>query len=287
MKKNNGLILLMALSFSCVKKATIALPKAEAKLVVACFISPDDSLISATVKLSTAKFGTGNGMATPINTDDVQNATVIISDGTNNLALDFDTDLFFYSANAKSFPVKSGNTYYLSVSTPDGKNVSSRTTVPQGQLSIESFSINYKTNTPTSLDYNYSLVVNDIPGETNYVGIYDQAKFVMGGNNITAPPDTMNSLSGFFDTDEKISKSKYYYDSNFNISASDSIHYFRINISVLNCSKEFYLYNQSTQKASSSAQNPFSDPVLVYTNITNGFGCFGSYVGNYMNKKVR
>ena len=287
MKKNSILILGLVLVLSCTKKATIALPTAETKLVVSCFISPDDSLISAVVKLSTAKFGNGNGVATPIGDDDVQNATVIISDGTNNLTLAFDKDYLFYSANTKSFPVKSGNTYYLSVSTPDGKNVSSKTTVPQGQLPIESFDIHYKTNTPFSLDYNYDLVVNDIPGEINYVGIFDQAKFMDGTGFGTGLKDTMNSSSVFFDTDEKISKSKYYYTSNFNITSGDTLSYYHINISVLNCSREFYLYNQSAQRSMSSDSDPFSTPVLIYTNITNGFGCFGSYVSNYMNKKVR
>ena len=291
MKNKIILIVVIVTTFACTKKATIKLPKAETKLVVTCFISPEDSLISAVVKKSTSKFNSGNSQPTAVSEDDLQNATVIISNSSNGIVLEYNPNLRFYVAKASQFPIVSGQTYSLSVQTPEGLKANSSTTVPEGKLTAGNFDINYKKNEASALDFSYNLEVNDLPNQINYVGIFDQSKFVIKHSNYNGPLDTVEtgSGSGFFETDEKISKSKYYFTSEFNmtVQSGDSISFFDVSISVLNSSKEFHLYNQSAQKSNSSSRNPFSDPVLIYTNITNGFGCFGSYVHSYVNKRIR
>jgi hypothetical protein len=113
MKKTVIILISLVLIIGCTKKATIKLPEPESKIVVTCFITPDDSIISAVVRLSTPKFGPVDTSA--VFRDDVSDAVVRISDGSNSLVLSFDQDFFFYSAPAKSFPVLPGKTYNLNV----------------------------------------------------------------------------------------------------------------------------------------------------------------------------
>src|SRR5687767_1312601 len=106
---------------ACTKKATIKLPAPETKLVATCFITPEDSIISAVVRSSTPQFGPQD--STAVYKDDISNAVVKISDGTTSVTLPFDNDLFFYKVSTINFPIVPGRTYYFDVSTPDGKTM--------------------------------------------------------------------------------------------------------------------------------------------------------------------
>ncbi|MBK9511353.1 MAG: DUF4249 domain-containing protein [Cytophagaceae bacterium] len=52
-------------------------------------------------------------------------------------------------------------------------------------------------------------------------------------------------------------------------------------IQLWNISKEMYLYMKSVRQSSGASDNPFSEPVPVFTNVKNGLGCFAAY-----NKRV-
>jgi hypothetical protein len=281
------LFILLLLLFSCKKEAKIKLPPAEKKLVVTCFISPGDTIITASVRTSSPKFsGTGVGFM-PVYEDVVTDATVVISDRVTSLTLPYFPEASAYGQLNKTMPIQSGKTYYLTVTTPDGKSVSATTTVPEGQLEISSFDVEIQKNDSNSMEYNTRIIAKDIPDVINYVCIVSED---FSSPLPDDPPifiDSYPSAIRFFDSDEKIKKTNYV-DSHMDSFYSPSIiRYAALNISVLNCSKEFYLYNESAEKAAFSGGNPFGEPVLVYTNISNGFGCFGSFVGNYQFKRIR
>ncbi len=290
MKKYNFLVLIVAILFGCKpEKAKISLPKSENKLVVSCFISPDDSLITATVRLSVPKFNT-SFVQRAGTAEDIQNATVVISDGLRSVALAFDNFYYFYKASTKQFPILSGKTYYLKVSTPDGKEINAATTVPVGKLPLNSFDVKKSKDTPNELNLEITINVNDIPNQTNYVGIglNNPIAFKTATFNLVDTTDYGGVTLSFFDDDEKVTKTSYFTSSSSKYEGTfDTISKAFVNAVVLNCSKEFYLYNKSAFLSESSGGNPFSDPVLVYSNINNGFGCFGSYVGNYLHARVK
>ena len=48
-------------------------------------------------------------------------------------------------------------------------------------------------------------------------------------------------------------------------------------VSVKNTSESYYLYTLSTKLQTFAGENPFAQPVMVYSNIENGFGIFGAY----------
>lgn len=288
----------MFLIFSCKKEATVKLPKQENKLVVTCFISPDDTLINASVQTSIPKYGYGT-----TNADEITDATVVLSDGINSVTLLFDNDLYSYVISSAAMPIISGKTYYLTVTTPDGKTVSANTTVPYGRLSIQSVNTALKTNNNnngspygnyTYFDYDLNIAVNDLADQTTFVELYFQNMTSSKTPTYNAPPQDSASIDTyyaaatdpFFDTDEHASKSVYIYKYTGSIYSSDSLLEAYVRVSALNCSREFYLYNESVTSSATNGDNPFAEPVLIYSNIKNGFGCFGAYLGTYENKKI-
>jgi Domain of unknown function (DUF4249) len=47
-------------------------------------------------------------------------------------------------------------------------------------------------------------------------------------------------------------------------------------VKFLHVDKNYYLYHESVQRNDNNG-NPFAEPSLVFTNISNGYGCFGSF----------
>jgi hypothetical protein len=277
----------------CKKEAKIKLPPADNKLVVTCFISPGDSVVTAAVQSSKPKYTQSFFGSVSIEAM-IQDATVILSDGTTSIQLAFNTDYFFYKANTSMLPIVSGKTYYLSVSTPDGKKADAQTTIPSGSLEIASLDTKIKAanRSPNFFEFDLNMTVNDISNVTNYVEIHFET-VTAHTSSIGFPPVTyidtsfISYTTPYFDTDEKISKIRY--SCNLTGAAyisNDTIKYSRVDVSVLNCNKDFYLYNQSVELARYSGSDPFSNPVQVYSNINNGFGCFGSYIRTQHRQRI-
>jgi hypothetical protein len=274
MKTILHLVLILFLTSSCRKKATIDLPEAEVKLVVTCFITPGDSVISAVVRLSKPKFGAPESSS--VFQDDVKNATIILSDGSSQVTLPFDNDLLFYRISASQFPVVAGRTYYLTVTTPDGKRTSGSTIVPQDTLEIQTMNLPVRNQDSTSFEHDINIVVKDIPDKVNYVQFYFTNRIVTKARSNPNFPNFPGMISwSYFDNDEKAAKSSFYHSSVNGHYSSDTIVTAALDISILNCSKEFYLYNKSVNEGGFT--NPFADPVMIYTNMDDGFGCFGAY----------
>jgi len=286
MKKIFALSLIAAFISSCTKPAGIKLPDQEKKLVVTCLISPNDSKpVTAVVRLSDPKFTSD----TTHYTDEVTNATVVMNDGTNSIILTYKADHNCYeSASPSAVVISEGKTYHLTVTTPDGKYANASTTVPVGLLSVKSFDVFLKDTSYNSINYDAHAEVDDIANQTNYVcliysNIFDTRSMIPGQTYDSNGYDEYS----FFDSDERISKSSYIstYKSG-NIYSQDTMFHAFVHLNALNCSKEFYLYQNSLQNAGNQ-DNPFADPALIYTNMVNGFGCFGAYTLKVQSKQVR
>lgn len=263
------------------------MPVSEKKLVVTCFLEAGDSIATAIVRTSSPKFAGNNGFNQQYD-DFVTNANVKITDGQNTLELQYDVDSHGYKASTLNFSILSGKTYSLNVNTPDGKNVSASTTVPSGKLEYENLQVQLQKSDSNSLEYVSSITIADQPEITNYVNVNYQN---IASSISSDPKDAEQNYAyplRFFDTDEKNNKAQYNYDTQtISLYLPGPIRYASVYVAILNCSKEFYLYNKSAEQAFFNNGNPFSDPLLVYSNINNGFGCFGSFVGNYVIKKIR
>ena len=245
----------------------IKLPKTDPKLVVGCFISPQDNYISVTLTRSNPIFGPGHSNTGSL---PVEDASVIISDGSNAVTIPYDISNEHYEIPASAFPIIAGQTYGLTVSTPKGENVSGSCTVPPSNPVL--LTVNF---TDTS-SYNKKITVKwqDISGEVNYYRVVGQ----MVSIDPATPGDTSftymyiaSSLYNDHDKDgnEMYAKLEGYWDGN---SGSQLIAY---DFYLLNIDPEYYTYQNSIDHYTYG--DPFSEPSLIYTNIKGGLGVFAAY----------
>lgn len=278
------ILLFFSLFYSCTKEAKIKLPPQEDKLVVTSFISPNDTVIVVTVRNSIPKFN-WVGIWGP-QYSNLTDATVYISDGTTQIKVPFDQSNGMYLTSTKNFPIVSGKTYYLDVSTPDGKKASGETSVPEGVLQLTKFEVEVANSNPDHIKFNTLISIADLPETTYITGAFD----VVSSWDTTAaqPSNYMYTESNYFSaSDEFQSYSEYLKSKQTELYDAGYYRYIAMGVTLLNSDKHFYLYHKTIRVAPGSGDNPFSDPVMVYTNINGGFGCFGSYTRNVYFKRVR
>lgn len=276
------ILLCFNLFLSCTKEAKIKLPPAEDKLVVTSFISPGDTSILVTVRNSMPKFN-WVGIWGP-QFSNLTDATVYISDGTTQIQVPFDSIYGMYLASTKNLPIIRGKTYHLDVSTPDGKKVSAETSVPERILQLSQFDAEVSGSDTDHIQINGLITIDDLPGTTYITGSFD----IISSWDSIAPQYPMFSQTSYFSaTDEFQSHSDYAQNWQSEMYGAGYYHYIGLGVTLLNSDKNFYLYHKTIRLAPGSQDNPFADPVMVYTNINGGFGCFGSYTRNLYLKRVR
>ncbi|TAL57825.1 MAG: DUF4249 domain-containing protein [Bacteroidetes bacterium] len=252
----------------------IKLPTTAPKLVVGCFISPQDSWITVTLTRSNPIFGPGHNNT---NTLPVEDASVIISDGTNTASIPFNSLSQQYEMQTSTFPIISGQTYSLTVSTPTGENVSANCTVPASIISA--LTVDF-TDTASNLKKT-TVKWQDIPNEINYYRVVGQIVSIY----TPSPGDTifndMYSISNATayndhekDGNELYAKleGSYYEGSEYSLVAYDFY--------LLHIDGEYYNYQNSLDHYTYG--DPFSEPIPLYTNIRGGLGVFAAYQKLYV-----
>lgn len=132
-----GFIFCSALLFSCNtslrNEVDANLINREAgKLVVTSFISPQDTVLAARIGVSNPVLGS---VTATNGSNPVTNAIVIITNGSRMVALRHvpnynNLGSGIYVASARDFPIVAGQTYTITVETPDGKKVDAQCTIP-------------------------------------------------------------------------------------------------------------------------------------------------------------
>jgi hypothetical protein len=279
-------LLLGLLSFmaGCEKDATnVDLPETNPKLVLGCFISPQDTLITVEVGRSNPIFGNNHNTSGHLY---VLDASVTLSDGSTSIVLPLvntGVQQGTYIINASLFPISPGTTYYLTVTTPQGENVSASCTVPISN--VTTMSLDY-TDTVPSDSYNDPINVTakwqDIPGQVNYYRVY--GSMLMEGEHISngwTVKDTSNSemygnnFKSLINASDKDGSQLsfrldgYYFGDGFN---TRIVGY---GIYILNVDLNYYNYQKSLENYSYG--DPFSEPSPIYTNVNGGLGVFAGY----------
>ncbi len=269
------------LLFNCTKEAKIKLPPQENKLVVTSFISPNDYNIVVTVRNANPKFN-WSGFWGPQD-NNITDASIFISDGITQIRVPFDSVKGLYLVPASDLPIQSGKTYYLSVSTPDGRKVTAETTVPSGTLSLNKFEVNQSGNDTDHVNIKALISIPDLPETTYITGSFD---VITSADSL--PYYTNNNQSYFFSaSDEFQTYQEYVKSEQIDVYSAAYYPFIELGVTLLNSDKHFYLYHKTVRLAQGSGDNPFSDPVMVYSNINGGLGCFGSYVRSLYNKQIR
>lgn len=264
----SGLLLLLS---SCEQNANIDLPETKPELVISCFITPQDSFIRARISLSTPVFN-----STASNGQPISNAAAILYGNNTSIALTYNINTLYYEALTSTFPIIAGNEYHLIVSEPSGLSAEAFTTVPLNPplnfqcTAVDSVVSNDPWSTNGQVRYSYSF--NDPAGQRDYYRAMDYSVHYLPSMNDTS----MQRQSWELFTDENAdgttiarNLTSWYYTNGDSLVAFD--------IYLLHCNYDYYSFHRSIENYSSG--DPFSEPMLVYDNVTNGLGIFAAANG--------
>ncbi|GAB3265309.1 hypothetical protein GCM10027347_32940 [Larkinella harenae] len=259
-----------------------------AKLVVACFISPQDTVLAARVARSRPLLNDET-----VTNLEIQNARVTLRTDSRSIELRYHNRLRYYRATPDQFPIRAGETYRLIVQTPEGQRVEARTAVPAGvelqRVRLDSEAVRENGELRKRLFTRYTWT--DPPAETNFYqteGLFtyrctgcssgqtahEPIQFVsaQAGRAIYSDVETngkaMNSEKGYLGPSIAADQSFFptVFQKPFSLSAS-----------LLHLNGDFYRYHEALSRQQQTDSNPFAEPVSIPTNIQNGLGCFGAY----------
>ena len=272
------------------------LPQTDSKLVVACFISPQDTVLSAKVTETKILIGSTGDIR-----DDITNASVSLSNGTKTVPLVYNKSLGYYRALPAQLSILAGKTYFITVSTPDGRKVNASTIVPSDiaikEVKIDSAKMTdiQRGTAATNTEYTVKVIWLDRAGEANFyrgISIFDflyqlpDPKFAK--NTILMPVYSVVDLRTIDDkgTDgQLISLSRTFQPNNIANPQGEQKRLNSIKVGLFQTDSNYYYYHTSLRKQREN-NNPFAEPVLLFTNINGGFGCLGAYNATWQEVKL-
>ena len=302
MKRSIFIILLLATIFSCTKTLDFDEGNNETQLVLNSIIWPD-SVFSASIAKSTSILkGHQISQATDGSLD-------LYEDGTLLTHITSPTGQFY----ASGIKPKTGKNYRIVVNS-NGKQVEAETTIPNQAevISIDTSSvkdeygyrrINYKVRIKDPVGDDFYRIV--ITKENLYASLYQNSiwKYSLnkGMESITTTDPVFNSLYNNIGSNAiDIGPSNHYYifpddyfkgkdySVQFQLASWGSSYqgygfkhiYDRTTVHVQRLSKELYNYLKYLTLHNHYRDNPFSEPVPVYSNVKNGTGIFAGFNDN-------
>lgn len=264
-------VLLIA-GYSCIDDVPdIKLPPNEPKLVIFSAITPDDS-IRVNVHKSNPIFSESvDPSSEPF--PPVTNAVVSLSNESGEqVTIPYRSSDQLYSIGSDQFSIQEGMNYYLTISAPGFKTITASTTIPDQKAEISSIVVDTIINHDY---YDYYESEIQITGEVldnfeqeNYyrVQVYYYTCYSYDYPNEAYPKNSREFFSDAGNEGQNIGFTYRFYYTDW-----DSI-----GIYVYSMEEEYYNYYRTLLDF--STENPFSEPVPVYSNIKNGLGIFGSYL---------
>lgn len=272
------------------------LNREAAKLVVTCFLSPQDQVLAAKVTRTTAVLGDQRGTYAD---NSVVNATVTLADGGRSVVLTYDTKLKYYRADSKQLPIVAGHTYALTVQTPANERLTSSCTVPgvvklsgtsfdslttvQDGRSVKRYFIRARWQDPAGLPGYYHVTglfrfIKNCPAceknasyrpkeEVTYLEFDRNEEALVSkpgsaASTLTSEPAFLNGNS---DDDTPAAGFRSQYKAAMTV------------VNLLNTDQNYYHYQEAIIQQAKTKGNPFAEPVLLPNNIEGGLGCFAAY----------
>ena len=277
------LIFLITICITACEKIVdnVDIPSQQPKLVVNCYISPEDTIIKATVYASAPIWSVSAvDSYTPVST-----ATVKISDNNTEKQLIYNSQKGEYVLNASSFPIQEDVVYKLSVSAPGFTSVVASCKVPlQINKSLLFLSFDSVVGDQYSTEYKFRTEFTDFSGLGNYyrIGGYIIALYndSIGGVNDT----TYNSLSSnnnkefMADKDndgQKVQSELNYWKYNYDDGMGGGEKLLGLKLFLLTTEENYYKFHKSMSNY--VGDDPFSEPTIAFSNFNNGLGVFGAY----------
>ncbi|MBD2754622.1 DUF4249 domain-containing protein [Spirosoma validum] len=268
------------------------------KLVVACFISPQDTVLAALVSRTLPVLGTGNQYNT-----DITNATVTLSDGQRSVILKLKPSVpnsgivTSYRANVSELPIVTGKTYKLTVRVPDGREVTGTCTVPESVV-LNQITVDSATTTDFGLsrkEYYARMRWRDPAGQTNFYRVTGNNEFTYTYKTQTSPNgpirDTTMRMWGdwYFTTGSTLTdlgrdgqeiisgRGRLAISYSWANGKQNPSFPRQLNAHLMNVDENYYRYHDAVERQNQAGDNPFAEPVPIPTNIQGGLGCFGAY----------
>jgi hypothetical protein len=246
------------------------IPENKPKLVVNAYISPQDSIIAVNLTVSRPVLGKDTSFYSVMNS--IPEAKVWITDLTAG-----STDTLFYlgwyngfyhfDCDTSIIKLKAGRKYRLNVITGSNLKTQAECIIPYPNTTL----VIDQVDTFTQLDpyhtlfhylrikYHFNINRKDEIYLQPVVGV----ESIWGG--------TMYSPGKFYF--EKNSDNKTFVDvQEVEIYDANMLH-----LILMTTDKAYYLYNNALDKLQNSIDNPFAEPVYLYSNISGGLGVFAAY----------
>jgi hypothetical protein len=235
----------------------IAIPY-ENRLVISSFISPQDTILSVRVTSTQPISGTSEK-----NKNLVENATVTMGNGTKIVALKYDKD-GYYKVLAKELPINPGTNCTLKISTPEGRSTEGTCTIPSEV--IKPSNIISEISPVSNGTVQFAIRWRDFPNQVNYYSIYASYETVDSKCSYNIP-----SLINDKSNEGKLMS----WGGNTNIICGKGNPNYIVILSSYDKNATQFFATASEQ--SSVAGVPFTDPVLVYSNMKGAYGVFSGY----------
>jgi Domain of unknown function (DUF4249) len=274
----------------------IELTAQSGRLVVDCFISPQDTMLTAKVTRSRPVLDNN-----PLKNVEIQDALVRLSNGDKTATLVYDSKLHYYRINAAKLPIREGTTCTLTVQTPDGAHVIAVSTIPrtvpikavrmdssmtqkEDATARKHFSVvcTWQNSTPATDFYQLRGSIQGIPYEspkTATLADLSAVAFKMADNS--------SGLISNKTSDNLLSASAYVWDEAGLATISKRCRSVAVNVTLLHIDEAYYRYHEALDRQLRASTNPFAEPVLIPSNIQGGLGCFGSYSRSSVVTKIK
>jgi len=258
----------------------IDLPPHESQLAASLFLDSRDSAISAIVSSSKGIYDTGQSKS-------VKDAECVLNVGSTTYNW---STMDQYERYTELLPDRFGaptDTLLFTVNHPDFTSVSATQVFPSApQVSVE---LNYGATQPDGeISDELIITLKDIPGVNQHyiVSIDVHFRTALFGQdtsvyyNLDWETEYPNSTP-LWGQGSPLLLSEDGLDRNIKFSAATGInpidfamlHEYRVKVSAL--SEEMYLFYKSYAAYENANGNPFAEPVVLYSNMSNNMGCFG------------
>lgn len=262
----------LILQTSCEKDFKFSGDFPSNKPSIYCFLNDSDTITKVFVKTPISF-----GIDANYDSSNVSNAIVNISDGTNSFNLQYSPIYKYYSVSNNILSIKKGSSYFLTILTKDGNQLSGSCTIPKSLCPAYQFQSSRDSLNFRSFEYSYTF--NDSSNQINYYLL--QTYYPLVNNNDTNFYNIFQSIP--------IKKDRNQYNINYSkhvtlsISEYSHIAYYGHSISGSGLTSSLFLIDENIYKfyitknenlKSQQLLNP--SPAPVFSNIENGYGIMGS-----------
>ncbi len=272
--KNSVYILIISLAalavFSCEKTVEdIDLPEVEEAMVVYSFISPGNDTVYVEITRSEPYFGQDQYYTEH---EHVTDADVHFIYGGTKKKLQYDDLAKVYFLPVSGFKIEPGKTYKIEAEAPGLDVIYSECTVPAAtptDLKYEGQDYFYEYGEQIRMKFSFT----DIPNMKNYyrVIVY-KADVYQNDTAWTQDGWNLGNVVTLLTDQNKDGHKLTFTHSQFIY--QDTTDIYRVNL--LSVDENYYNFYDKLNKIYNNGDNPFSEPVIPYSNIENGLGVFAS-----------